>query len=232
MAFLFVLDSLELVINFYSNNCLVDFWRHCKGFQVYQVVIGSTLALNLDKYHEKKNWWFDGYHTNYHGDWAKEVFIIPCEVSESVLESPKSDLISFLMYQIFVQTIFELQIAFNGIKFHISAFLTKDEHESIIMDQRVSRAGNEWVERFNRLWPSINYLKTQKLVKTVGPFSHSKAHSISLCKWLKSLKRVKHIKTSAQEDNEKWRPRTIHNFLDKRSKKKAITKTLQGTCEY
>lgn len=44
--------------------------------------------------------------------------------------------ISFLMYQIFVQTIFELQIAFNGIKFHIFASYTKDEYESIIHETK------------------------------------------------------------------------------------------------
>lgn len=42
-------------------------------------------------------------------------------------ENPKNnEMISFLMYQIFVQTIFELQIAFNGIKFHIFAKDTKE----------------------------------------------------------------------------------------------------------
>lgn len=60
--------------------------------------------------------------------------------------NPLNELISFIMYQIFVQTIFELQIAFNGIKFHISAFSTKDENESII----IPNGANGWVERLNR----------------------------------------------------------------------------------
>lgn len=47
-------------------------------------------------------------------------------------EENNVDLISVLMRQIFAQTIFELQIAFNGIKFHISASYRMDECESII----------------------------------------------------------------------------------------------------
>lgn len=64
------------------------------------------------------------------------------------------------MYQIFVQTIFELQIAFNGINFHIFACLTKDGNESIMRLKGV----NGWVERLNRPLLAINYLKIQSLL--------------------------------------------------------------------
>ena len=148
-------------------------WWRCLSFEVRYVCVGGvctwmmSIKIEFDEFLVKaKLHIFVHFHNLCH-------HISHEQSPHTVNQPPKNELISFLMYQIFVQTIFELQIAFNGIKFHIFALLTeKDEYESIIIRQKGLNGFKGWTMALF----GVNYLKIQKKLYQEVPFSHSTYH--------------------------------------------------------